>query len=213
MANVSIQPQIASTLHLVISPISELDKTISAEVYIHGIPWKVEVEKDEEEQSFGVHLRCAKEDDPSNWTVPACATINLMTFSDEKNARKTYITPYGFDTYHQEFGCDPFIQWDELLKDENKYVKDDTIKLKVKITAGDPNYVDRSILKFENIDKSCDCGATATIRLTVSNVENLMAVRSSEFIVRGLPWDLTVYKCQKSTLGIMLQARKSPKKV
>lgn len=40
-----------------------------------------------------------------------------------------------------------------------------------------------------------------------------MAVKSPQFIVRGLSWDLTVYKSHTSTLGIMLMLHASVKNV
>lgn len=199
---------------MTISPISNLKKTCSPVVFIHGIPWKVEVSKDEDENSLALYLECAKKDDPSNWTVPACATVKLLPFNGEAYRRVHHITPYVFGRSScLLFGTSKLIQWNELLDDENEYVRDDTIELKIGITAEDPNYVNRSILRFETIDKSCDCGSHATFRLTIANVKNLMAVRSPQFIARGLPWDLSVYKSQSATLGIMLEAKKATQKV
>lgn len=198
---------------MTISPIGTLGEIYSPVVIIHGIPWQFEISKDEDGDSLAVFLKCVKDDDLSNWAVPACFTIKLMPFDDETEPFVHHITPCVFNSSCLRYGTPELIQWNELLDDENKYVQNDAIELKIKIVVGDPNYADRSILKFETIDKSCDCGSHATFRLMVTNVKNLMAVQSPLFIVRGLSWDLFVYKCQSALLGISLSARKVPKEV
>lgn len=206
MAKVLMKPQ-TSIVHMVISPVSKLNEIRSPDVCIHGIPWQVKVHKDED--SLAVHLHCAVKDKSSNWTVAARATIKLSSFSHKKNAVKKYIEPYVFKISRRSCGTYGLIGWDELLNDENKYVKNDAIQLKVEIKAENPNCADRAVLKFEPIDKCCDRGSHATFRLSVTNVENLLAVRSPQFILRGLPWALTVYKSQASTLGVMLSNESS----
>lgn len=200
MANAIVKAQV-SIVHMEISPISKLDEVWSPTVFIHDIPWQVQAYKDEEMQSFAVFLRCVKDDDSSNWTVPASATIRLLSIAQKNAFYEHTIEPYVFSPSGLSFGKSALIQWDELMKN---YVQDDKIEMKVEIIAEDPNYVDRSILRVETIDKSCDCGSHATLRLTVANVDNLLAVRSPQFILRGLPWTLSIYKHQTSTLEAML---------
>lgn len=190
-----------SAVQMEIASISKLDEIWSPEVFINGIPWRVIVRKDE--NWLVAYLKCAKEDDTSNWTVPAGAKIELLTFSDDTDAVTEYIDPNVFSLLNNLYGAG-IIQWDKLLNDENKYVKNDTIRLNIEITTEDPNYLERSILKFENIDDSQNCWSNATFRLTLSNVGNLMAVRSPRFLICGLPWELTVYKCRKPYLCISL---------
>lgn len=202
-----------TVLHFAISPISKLTSIWSPEVFIHGIPWQIQVCKNQEEHSLAVYLRCAKKDGSSDWEVPACFTMYLLPIGDDKPAHKNHISPYVFHPTGCSFGIPVFIEWADLMNVENKFVRDDTIQLKIEITAEDPNFLAKSILNFDCIDKSCDCGSLATFRLTVENMENLMTVHSPKFNLRGLPWDLTVYKEQTSTLGVMLEAKKSSKKV
>lgn len=199
----------SSILHMAITSISKLTPTWSPDVFIHGIPWKILVCKQDAENSLAIYLHCAKEDESSQWTVSARATIKLMAFGQKKTTHDLHISPCVFDASKHLIGCSSFIPWDDLMHAENQYVKNDKIQLKIKITAEDPNYVDRSILKFETVDKSCDCGSHATFRLLVTNIENLLAVRSPQFTVRGLAWDLSVYKWHTSMLGIMLTAKEA----
>lgn len=211
MVNALVKSQ-TSTLHMVISSISKLTKVQSPKVCIHGISWKVKAFKNEENTLPTVCLYCTKKADSTDWSVPVKFTMHLLPFNDDINVRKYHSPPFVFSPSKSAFGIQ-FIEWDELLKGENKYVQDDTIELKFEIMAEHPNYLDKSVLKFEVIDKSCNYDSHANFRLTVTNVKNLIAVRSPQFILCGLFWDLTVSKCPKSTLGIMLDSNKLPKKV
>lgn len=205
-----MKPLLSSTGHMTISPISKLTTVCSGEVTIHGIPWKVAATKNGAKKSLAVFLYCDKKGSSTNWAVPACASIKLLSADD--GSIKHDVTPYVFTPSCIGFGATALIQWDDLLKDGNKYVRDDTIELEFQITAQDPNHVDSSVLKLETVDKSCDCGSLATFRLTVANVKNLLAVRSPKFILRGLSWDLSIYKHQ-SCLGMMLEARTASSKI
>lgn len=84
MANITVKSQ-TSTSSMVIKPISKLTTALSPEVIIHGIPWKVKVFKSEKKNSLSVYLHCAKKDNTSTWSAPACATIKLTTYDNEKN--------------------------------------------------------------------------------------------------------------------------------
>lgn len=202
-----------TVLQFAVSPISKLTSIWSPEVFIHGIPWQMQICKNREENSLAAYLQCARKDGPSDWSLPACFTMYLLPYSGTKAAEKNHIAPYVFHPAGFSFGIPVFIEWDKLFDEDNKYVKNDTIQLKIEITAEDPNGVNKSALNFDCIDKSCDCGSLATFRLTIENVENLMTVHSPKFILRNLPWDFTVYKEQSSTLGVMMEAKKSSKKV
>lgn len=81
-----------------------------------------------------------------------------------------------------------------MFDGEKNYVKDDTIQLEVKIEAEDPKSLSRSIMKFKCIEEPCDCACQVANELTVMNVSNLMAVRSPEFVMHGMPWYIVVFK-------------------
>lgn len=207
MAEVLIKTQIDTVANLVISPISKLDEIESSEFYIHNIPWQIRVKKHTVKNSLAVYFCCSEIDDNDedslNRTAPARITIKLIPFDGEKKAFEFDVSPRVFSPSDNFWYGEPeFIQWGDLMRDENKYVRNDTIQLEIRITVEDPNSLNKSILKCESIGKSCGRGSSATYRLTVTNVEKLMAVRSQQFIVRGLSWTLSLYKHQKSTLGI-----------
>lgn len=64
-----------------------------------------------------------------------------------------------------------------------------------------------SALDFETIDGSCDDGCMAKFRLTVSNIENLTSVRSPEFKLGRIIWNLFIFKNYPG-LGIYLHGNK-----
>lgn len=192
-----------TTLYMTVSPVSDLNETHSPVVFIHGILWRVEISKHDDENSLAVYLTCVNEDDSSNWEAVAWATIKLMPFNDTKSELLKHITPCVFNNHHTGYGEIAVIKWDELLDDQNDYVKHDAIKLEIKITADNPNVKDKSILKIESIDKGYD---HATCRLSVKNVGRLSAVRSPQFNVRDLLCEISVCRGQKSTVGVSLES-------
>lgn len=189
-----------------VSKISKLASVESSEFFLHGIPWQIDVSKFENgpEKSLSVHLCCMKEDNTSTWTATACATIRLLPFSDDQEAIEYCIPPFTFDGFNNSYGTNALIQWDNLLDDTENYVKNDTIKLEAKIEVEDPNCLNKSALRIGRIDKSCDDGCLTTFQLTSTNILNLMAVRSSQFIMRGFPWSIMLFK-NDTHLGITLE--------
>lgn len=88
-----------------------------------------------------------------------------------------------------------FIEWNELFKIENSYVKNDSIRFDIEIEAEPPNQINRSKFKFEQLTETL-------FRLIVSNADNLIAVQSPKFILFDLPWNVVVYKDHSSYLGV-----------
>lgn len=72
---------------------------------------------------------------------------------------------------------------------ENSYVQNDAINLEVTIEAADPDEESKSQLQCEDVLQS-----VTKKRLTISNVNNLMAVQSADFQMHQVPWRLTVSK-------------------
>lgn len=112
-----MEPQATSTVTMKISSISKLDEMWSPDVFIHGIPFKVQVRKNKSQgqHSLAVFLKCAKKDDSYAWTVAACAAITLMPYDNKKNACAHRITPFIFSSANYWFGADELIQWDHLI--------------------------------------------------------------------------------------------------
>lgn len=208
-ANVSSSVTIASnTSLLTISKVSNLNTVRLPEVSIHGIPWAVKICKKEgaHQSSLAAYLYCEK-DVSSCWAHAAVCSFELLSFGDDRNSIKCHSIPYVFvpSEFGIGYGKDDIIQWDELFNEDKNYVMNDAIKLRIKITAEDPNQANKSSLKFERVVNQCNCEYVANFRLTVEHVVNLMAVRSAQFKLRGMAFVLTVFKDHTSQIGVLLE--------
>lgn len=191
------------TIRFTVTKISELTSSIrSQEVSLQGIPWQVDMKKFKNgaKETLSIYLYCMNRDKSSNWTATACALVKLLPFSRDQKVYEHYIQPFVYNIFAIGYGTNKFIDWDYLLNENNKYVKDDTIKLEVKIEAEDPNSLSRSIPEFECIEKVCG----PSCQLTIRNVKNLMAVRTPDFIMSGIPWYIVANK-NDYNLGIQLR--------
>lgn len=193
-------------LSLRIPGINQLKSIWSPEMSIHGIRWNVILRKetdDNDKASLGVHLHCAK-DVSSNWSLAGSASFKLLPFSKDINPLEYHISPTVFDSSHNTVGESEFISWNDLFDGAKHYVKNDAIQLQINVTAEDPNDPNRSRLNFDCIGKCCEIGSLAIFRQSVTNIENLMAVRSPKFTLRGLPWVLQISRDRLSYVGVSL---------
>lgn len=204
MAGAEVLPFSEISFRFKVANISNLESVWSREVPVQDIPWKVKVTKKTEDgkKSLGIYLLSAKKDMPSNWSHAASATFKLLSFDSTVNALTKDVEPYVFTNNGYGIG-DTIISWAELFDEKKHYVEDDAIDLEIKIQAEEPSVNNRSKLIIMNIDKFCECSSAATLRLKITNIKNLMAVQSSELMLRKLPWNLQVFK-HSSTLGLRL---------
>ncbi|XP_031635586.1 uncharacterized protein LOC116348660 [Contarinia nasturtii] len=189
-----------------ISKVGEFDEQSTPEVLVQGIPWHVTFKKElhEGEEWFAVYLCCGNEDASHDWSHTALATVKLLPFEKNVEPNKGYISPYIFGNSHCIFGVN-FIEWERLTNVENGFVRNDTIQMKIKIEVADPNDKDKSILKFDVLDKCCGVGNYTSFRLTVSNIDALMAVGTPEFMLRGLCWKMSIYNDASKWLRVLLE--------
>lgn len=190
---------------LKVKNISQLNEVRSPQFVIQDLPWRVRVKKHIE--FMAIYLCCENEDSSPEWIQPATASFKLLPFNGNSSAKEYHLEPFVFDRIVTTSGC-LSIRWADLLDASNHYVKDDAIHLEVNIEVADLSDEHRSYVDFEGIDNCCDRGRVGKFRLTVKNVENLMAIRSPLFILRDVSWYLTVFK-HSSHLGLRLDARNS----
>lgn len=192
-------------LKMEIPEISKLNEIWSPKILIHGIPWKVQVCKEETEKrrSLGVYLVCREKDKSPVWPLWGSASFKLVPFSDKVKPVECHCSPFVFDNSTGGFG-DQF-EWDAMFDKTNSFVENDTINLEIHVKAENPNDPKRSGLNFKCIHKCCDNGNLATYRLTVTNIVNMMAVRSPKFKLCGLSWNVLISNEHPSYLGVALQ--------
>lgn len=183
---------------LTIPNISKLDKIESSETTILGVPWKVEFSKSD--GFLFILFRCEKKDNLSQWSYAAQTSVKLLSFDPDQKALEKLNNPYVFSNL-EPTQFNGFTTWTNLFEEKNKYVKNDTMKLEVNIKIVDPNDAMKSMLTFEPQGKCCE-GCSATLfQLTVTNIDELMAVQTPSFLMRNHPLVLTVYKCRPSLFG------------
>lgn len=204
MAKVAVIPQI--NVRFRIPNISDLKQICSPEYLVQGIPWKVVACKlDIDGSSFlSLFLTCENNDNgPENWSFVAFVTFKLLRHNDQNGIEKS-TGPCIFDEQEPAFGDSKFISWDDLFNVENNFVTNDTIDLDVKIEAADPREIHKCNLNFEELERSCEDGCLTTHRITLNNIDKLIAVRSPIFEMRRLKWELTFYKSRSGNLAMSL---------
>lgn len=198
-----------------ISDIGQLKVVWSPEFWVQAIPWKVELKKiEKDKESLAFFLHCAKKEKPPNWSHIAFATIKLLPFDTTLKPIERCSDPFHFDSKTLGYGIPELIAWDDLFNVDKCYVKDDAINLEITIEAANPMDQNRSISTFESFDACCDGVAKSTFRMTVKNIEALVAVRSPQFMLQNLPWELTIFKGHsKNIIGTRLLLCKAEKGV
>lgn len=199
-------------IQITIAQVSKLESVYTSKVVVHGIPWKVKIFKvgtakadtdsddsddsdDEDDNSWlAARLICANKDDSLRWSIAGAVSFKLLPFIYGANALEVNCTPSVFNCMSLKgFNSIRLIRWNDLFDKNSKYVKDDdTIDLQINIKAENPNDPSRSRIELKCYEEGCDCGSSATFRLIVKNISNLMAVRAPRFDLRGLSWNIVV---------------------
>lgn len=200
--NMTTASESSHTMQIEITQVSELELVDSSNVYVYGIPWYISISKgvkgENGEPSLHVYL-VRNTDDFLEQTVSGAISCKLLPLNGEANVLEKYLGPFALRTPDSNLG-DAIIGWNDLFDGNNKYVKDDAIKLEIKIETENPNDPKKSDVKFDSFEKSCDCGCLAIFRVVITNVSNLWAVRTPRFNLRGKPWSITIGKERSSNL-------------
>lgn len=196
---------ISSTTCFEIRKINELESIDTPEFMVQGIPWHVEVVKHlvAGQQCLGVILYCDKKG--TDWLQPAWFSVKLLSFSANVAAIENYIQPCIFYSTTNGFGIVSLIKWDDLFEVNKGYVKENTIKLDIHVEVANPDDGIKSNLIFVNTEKCCAEACLVKYRLTVTNTEHLMAVRTPKIVLRNIPCCLTVCKLRSGFLSVYLQ--------
>lgn len=167
----------------------------SSTFQIKDVPWRINVCKigQGRNKNLAIFLHCDKYDKnvgSSNWSYMIYCRFKLLASLEEHSIE--FYLPLIFDNENRFFGEDSLIKWRDLFDETKQYVKNDTIIMVISLEMANPNDVHTSELKLENIGACFENGALRTFRLTVLNVENLMAVRSPYIEWRNKRWIFTV---------------------
>lgn len=187
--------------------ISALDEQTTSEVFIQGVPWCVEFVKQpfEDGEWFSFYLSCNNKDESNDWSRAAFVSVKLLPFEKRVEPISCISAPYVFGHSFRGFGCAKFIKWDQLTNTRNGYVRDGLIRLEIKIEIADPNDENQSTLKFDVLDKCCERSGYASFQLTVFKIDALMAVGTSDVIMRGIHGKISVFNHDSKWLGVRLE--------
>lgn len=128
---------------------AENAQRLSEPVYIRGMPWKIlaiprDGSRSPNRQSgkcLGFFLQCNGDSaDQDNWSCTANAMLRIVPAQEgvEPNTRRITHT---FHPKENDWGYSQFVQCDILLDDSNGYIKDDTVRLEVDVSADAPHGV------------------------------------------------------------------------
>lgn len=204
------------TFNYEVTKISSLKEIYTPEVTLQGVPWRINIIKSESNgeptvSTMGIFLHCEnKSDSLVERSFPASATVTLLSF-DEKVMPKVYhIPPYVYGKSGSNHGTLDFIEWSRLANGSCSFVKDDAINLNIHIHVADPVDQNQSVLYLEELDKCCNQSDHASFGLTITRIDDLLAVRTQSFILHDLLWNLTVFKNHSKHLGIRLECIGQP---
>lgn len=172
---------------------SKLKSLWSPEIVVQNVPLKINPTKLTfgSRDWLGINLYCAIEDESPDWSHAVSTTIKLVSLNGNNIIENFQTCSFVFDCSYPKFVSAVF-EWEDLFKPENNYVKDDTIKMKIHIVVADPKEKNPSKMLFETIKKSCAEGCSNKYRLTITNIDKFMAVKTPRFIVRNLPFVLMI---------------------
>lgn len=197
------------SFNLDIPNISQLDAIESHDVKIQGIPWKLNVLKriKDAEKYLGIYLNCAKSVNSSNWSHAASASFKLLSFGKNTDAIE-YCVSHVFNSKNSNYyyGVDDLIAWHDLFDETKLYVKDDMIRFEIKIEVEDPNEKNKSDIFIKCVDKCCKDSSSVKYRLTVTNIQNLVAVRTPTLELCHHSYYLTAFKNHSNQFGVSLES-------
>lgn len=206
MTTINVVKQSYGENFLMIVPnIRQLKSMWTDEIIKQGVTWRIKVAKEMhyDEAYLGIYLYCINSDKSSKWSNAATASFKLYPWHGKESAIVKHLRPFVFSCSNNANGFGKFIDWDTLCGMYERYVQGDAIRMILNIEADKSDENEKSVLVFEHFDKCCGNVGQAKFRLTIKNVQNLMALRTSAFRMRGIPWYLTVFK-HMNQLGISL---------
>lgn len=109
--------------------------TYSPEVSVAGIKWKVLTKKNGD--FLAIYLYAIDEDMGLNESWKVEFTFNLLSWDDKlPGFSRKYETNFSWES--PAFGFNTFLKWDELKKDDKKYLKDDAALFQVELKITPP---------------------------------------------------------------------------
>lgn len=128
------------------------------------------------------------------WACVASLSVKLLRSTANEHVVRQ-MGPFVFDAKNKVCGQKLFIKWNDLLKAENGYVRNDSCKFEIEIDAGPiQNVSSDHWLKFDIIEKCCNKSAIGKFGLTINNLHESNQVCSPEIHFDNTTWRILVMK-------------------
>lgn len=182
----------------------------SNDMIMQDITWRIKVAKENHggKEYLSVYLYCSNSHNSSEWSHTVTASFKLHLLEEEAPLIVRHLRPFVFSRSNNSNGFTKFIDWYTLLDATKKHKRGDEIRFNIKIETAEPDGKDKSKLVFKQFDKCCEDVGKAKFQLTVKNVQSLIALRTPEFKMRGIPLYFIVFK-HMNQLGISLESNGS----
>lgn len=197
-----------TSIHMVVNKISQLKSFWSPEVLFYHLPWQIQLthrnatSKLGSDNTLAVHLH-SLDTMTTDWSCAAMAEIELQSFDVNVRPLTNVIGPWVFNARESSWSRNKFILWTELFNRQAGYVKNDQIRMNIKIAVQFLTRLPNAGLIYHHIFNAYQ------IHFRIENVRSLMAASSESIDFSGLPWKVIVRKKQcksdgHSYVGILL---------
>lgn len=163
----------------------------------------------ESASTLALCLQCSDKGKSKEWSYVAKATFKLKS-NKEEHSIELELGPNVFSSEVASWCYYSVIQWESLFDPEKGYVNDDAIALDIKIKAVAPEDGNEARLIFNKIAGCCEEASLAAYRLTIKQVNSLMAVQSPTFRLQDKACTIQVSKDAFGFLGICFAAKNMP---
>ncbi|VDM76722.1 unnamed protein product [Strongylus vulgaris] len=128
---------------------SETQQRLSKPVFVRGLPWKIlAIPRDvgrvgtgaRPNKALGFFLQCNADSDAVAWNCIASASLKVLGQFEGFEDHTRRIT-HTFYPKENDWGYSQFLTCDHLINPENGFIKDDTIRLLVHVSADAPHGV------------------------------------------------------------------------
>ncbi|CAD6193073.1 unnamed protein product [Caenorhabditis auriculariae] len=162
---------------------------LSKPQYVRGLPWKILAMPralqnarntfPKQEKALGFFLQCNGDADTNNWSCVANATLRVINqHGGEDHVRK--IT-HPFNYKENDWGYSSFLTFAQLSNPDLGYIKDDTIKLEIHVSADAPHGVQWDSKKHAGFIGLKNQGATCYMNSILQALYFTAALRKAVF--------------------------------
>lgn len=185
-----------------ISNISLLNKIASDVFYVQDVAWNVYARKNFRKGKEFLGICFVQKENSENCSQPVIVTFKLLSFNDGIDPLEYHCEPYFSN--HTGLSIDKLslIPWENLVDINKGYVKNDAINLEVTIEIAELDEGRNSEFTLDIAEAYDESDGNHSIRFSITNIDNLVAVRSPIFEIQQLYWDLTIYKSHSNTLNV-----------